>query len=337
MKLFRPFAYVLAAASLSVASAGAENTVPTKLSKPQFQSDYFGEMARSFCTIREVDLKGRALVVLRDKDSATVRVPIKDDTELRFRDSWGELENFFPGQHVMLFIYVDEDRNWTFPRAVQDDIQVSAFHGWYAAVTAIDAANHMYATHREEKDKSGKVTKVVDKQILFDPAVKVWKGKQPAGIESLKVGDEVIQQTVEKDGKLVAVEILDRKGDAAVRAVQEERHRKDQDRLGLAAYVNDIEVLTGSLTISVAWSGADRAKTLKPGDVIALTPTDGSHAFAGAVVSNERVDSRQKFRLAINSRVASRLGIGQSLRLFMPGTGPEIPTGKSGVPESAFK
>jgi hypothetical protein len=315
----------------------AQNAAPAKAPKPQFQSDYFGEMARSFCTIKEVDLKGRALVVVRDKDSATVRIPIKDDTELRFRDWWGELENFFPGQHVMLFVYVDENRDWTFPRAVQDDIQVSAFHGWYAAVTSIDAANHSYATHREEKDKTGKVTKVVDKQFLFDPAVKVWKSEQPAGIDSLKIGDEVIQQTVEKDGKLVAVEILDRKGDAAVRAVQEEQHRKDQDRLGLPAYVNDIEILTGSLTISVAWSGADRAKTLKPGDVLALAPSDGSHAFAGAVVSNERTDSRQHLRLAINARVASRLGIGQSLRLFLPGTGPEIPKGKSGVPEAAFK
>lgn len=324
--------FVLFGLVFIASSAIADNAPAPKVPKPQFQGDYFGEMARSFCTIKEVDTKNRALVVLRDKDSATVRIPIKDDTELRFRDSWGELENFFPGQHVMLFVYVDEDRNWTYPRAVQDDIQVSAFHGWYAAVTAIDSANRTYSTHREEKDKSGKVTKVIEKQFAFDPAAKVWKGEQPAGIDALKIGDEVIQQTVEKGGKLVAVEILDRKGDAAVRATQEAQHHKDQDQLGVPAYINDVEVLTGSLMVSVAWSGSERAKTLKPGDVLALTPTDGTHAFAGAVASNERVDSRQRLRLAINARVAARLTIGQSLRVFMPGTGPEIPTGKSGVP-----
>jgi hypothetical protein len=34
----------------------------------------------------------------------------------------------------------------------------------------------------------------------------------------------------------------------------------------------------------------------------------------------------------VNARVASRLGYGQVLRLFMPGTGPELPTGRTGIP-----
>jgi hypothetical protein len=320
-----------------VSLALAATTEPAKVPKPQFQPDYFGEMARSFCTIQKVDKEGRALVVKRDKDSQIITVPIRDDTELRFRDSWGELEDFFPGQHVMLFVYVDEQKNWTYPRAVQDDIQVSALHGWYATVTAIDLKNNTYSTHREEKDKEGKIKKVDDKQYSCAPTVQIWKSEAATGIDGLKVGDEVIQQQIEKDGKLVVVEVLDRKGDAAVRAAQEARHRNDQDRLGLPGYVNDVEVLTGALTISVAWSGADRAKTLKPGDAITLTPTHGGREFAGGVVSNERTDARQRLRLAINSRVASRLQIGQSLRVFMPGTGGPVPQGKSGVPGSAYK
>ena len=43
----------------------AQTTAPTKLPKPQFQGDYFGEMARSFCAIREVDAKGHSLLVLK--------------------------------------------------------------------------------------------------------------------------------------------------------------------------------------------------------------------------------------------------------------------------------
>jgi hypothetical protein len=330
-----PFKIICVLAAIATA-ASAQTAAPAKLPKPQFQGDYFGEMARSFCVIREVDIKGHSLLVVREKDGKEVRVPIREDTELHFRDSWGELENYFPGERVMLFVYVDEDRNWTYPRAVQDDIQVASLHGWYAAVTAIDLEKHTYATHRQEKDKEGKVTKVVDKEYAFEPGVKVWKSAVPGGIESLKIGDEVIQQQVEKDGKLLAVEILDRTGDAAVRATQEAQHHKDQDRLGLPAYVTDVEVISGSLTVTVAWSGSQRAGELKPGEAVAILPGDGK-AFAAAIISMEKVDSRMRLHTAINARSAARLNVGESLHLFMPGTGPDVPTGKSGVPATAYK
>ena len=190
--------------------------------------------------------------------------------------------------------------------------------------------------HRQEKNKEGNVTKVIDKEFAFDPAAKVWKSETPGGIDTLKIGDEVIQQLVEKNGKLVAVEILDKKGDAAVRATQEAQHLKDQDRLGLPAYVTDVEVISGSLIVTVAWSGAQRAAGLKPGEVLAVVPTDG-RAFAGAIYAMEKVDSRERLHMAINSRAAGRLSVGESLRVFMPGTGPEVPTGKSGVPPTAYK
>lgn len=313
-----------------------QTTAPARLPKPQFQGDYFGDMIRSFAIVREVDPKARTLTVQREKDGKTVVVPIHEDTELRFRDAWGELSDYFPGQRVMLFMYVDEDRNWTYPRAVQDEIQVSALHGWFAAVTAIDPAAHVVSTHRDEKDKNGKITKSIDKQFSYDPAVKVWKDATPGGIDSLKVGDEVIQQQVEKEGKLLAVEILDRKGDAAVRAQQEIQHRKDQDRLGLEGYVTDVEVLTGKLTATVRWGDAERATQLKPGDAICITPADGRD-FEAVVLQTERVDVRQRVNLAINAHVAGRLAVGQSLRLFLPGSGPALPTGKSAVPAAEFK
>ena len=323
----------MACSWLAVSSSSAQ----TKLPKAQFQPDFFGDMARSFGVVQEVDTMGRTLVVKRDRDGEKVRVAIKDDTELRFRDSWGELEDYFPGQHLMLFMYVDEDKKWTYPRAVQDDIQMRARHGHFAKVTRIDTTAHVYATHREEKDAQRQIRSSEDKEVLFVPDAKVWKGPTAAGIEALQVGDEVIQQLVERDGKLYAVEILDRKGDDAVRAAQEVRHRQAQDRLGLTSYVTDIEPLSGALTVTIAWSGAERAQELKPGETLAITPADGSRSFGAAIISLQKVDSRVRLQLAANAHVVTRLTYGQSLRVFMPGTGPEIPTGRSGVPASAYK
>ena len=290
-------------------------------------------MARSFGVVTDVDTKGRTLEVKRERDGQRVRVPIRDDTELHFRDSWGELDNYFPGQRVMLFMYVDEDKNWTYPRAIQDEIHVSARHGWFAKVTAVDLQNRTYSTHREEKDAAGKVTKSEDKTVAFAADAKVWKSDKAEGIDALKVGDEVIPQQVERDGKLAAVEIFDRKGDDAIRAAQDAQHRKDQERLGLTAYVTDVEVLSGALTATVAWSGSARAKELPIGARLAIVPSDGTRAFAGAVCSIQAVDSRQRIMFQINAHAAARLSVGQSLRIFLPGTGPDLPTGKSGIPE----
>ena len=181
------------------------------------------------------------------------------------------------------------------------------------------------------------MTRSEDKQYSFSPGAKVWKGVRPGSIEQLQVGDEVIQQLVEQNGKLTAVEIVDRKGDDAVRAAQDLRHREQEERLGLPAYVTDLEVLSGSLTVTVAWNSAARARVLVAGQVVAITPTDGSKPFAGAIVATRSVDSRQRLELAINSRVAARLAYGQPLRLFLPGAGPEVPAGRSGVPASAYK
>lgn len=300
--------------------------------KPAFQGDFFGEMGRAFCVIQKVDVDGRTVTAKLDRDGRVVTVPIRDDTELHVRDSWGELTDYYPGQHVMLFMYVDDDRKWTYPRAIQDDIHMRARHGHFAKVVKIDAAAGTYGTQREEKDAKGAVTRTVDDSYVAAADVQVWKGAAPAGFDALREGDEVITQLVERDGKLVAALILDRAGDDAVRAAQDARHRKDQDEKGLPSYVTDVEVLNGSLEATVAWSGSERAKKdLRVGATVAILP-DGGKPFAGAVCSVQGVDSRQRVQLYINARVASRLVPGQSLRIFLPGTGPAIPEGRSGVP-----
>ena len=329
MKAAMPISILVALQALALSCISADNPAPV----PKFQNDFFGEMARSFGCVVSTDLKAQTMTVKLDKDAKVVTVPIRYDTELHVRDSWGELTDYFPGQHVMLFMYVDDEKNWTYPRAVQDDIHVSAQHQWYARVTAIDKDARTYATHREEKDGQGKVTRQIDDSHSFDAEAKVWKGESPGGIETLQTGDEVIQQLVEKDGKKVAVEIIDRKGDAAIRAVQDARHKTDEDKLGLPAYVNDYNPLTGALSVTVAWCGQARAKELKPGEALALQPADGSGSFAAAVCSLQAVDSRERLELATNSRVVVRLNYGQTLRVFMPGTGPALPTGRSGIPD----
>ena len=300
--------------------------------KPVFQGDFFGEMPRAFGVIVSINEKDRVVTAKLDRDGRAVQLPIKEDTELHVRDSWGELADYFPGQHVMFFMYVDDDKNWTYPRAIQDDIHMWARHNHFAKITKIDRDARLCSTQRQEKDSKGGVTKTVDASFTYLPDAKVWKSRTAEGVDALREGDEVIAQLVDRDGKLVAAEVLDRAGDEAVRAVQDERHRQDQDKLGLPAYVTDVEVLTGSLMATVAWSGSDRAKKdLKPGLTVTVVPVGGK-PFAAALCTIQGIDSRQRVQFAINARVANRLAPGQSLRIFLPGTGPAVPEGRAGLP-----
>lgn len=327
---------LLAAGSIFAADTPAAKT-ETPLRKPYFQGDFFGEMPRAFCIIQKVDLKARTMVVKVLKDGRLETISIGPDTELLFRNAFGELEDYFSGQHVMLFVYGDEDRKWAGIRAVQDEIQMTAAHNWFGTITKIDREQRRYWTHREELNDKKEVTKTVDLDHVYAPDVKVWKGETAAGAEALQVGDEVIQQLVEKDGALVAVEMFDRAGAAAVGKVQEARLYQAQTERGLSGYVLDVEPMSGALTVMINRGNLKRAGELKAGDEIKLAPADGSQPFAGAIYEVKNVDSRRRVDLLVNARAAARMHYGEPLRVFMPGTGGELPTGRSGIPTPPVK
>ncbi|MBA3937203.1 MAG: hypothetical protein H0X38_07065 [Planctomycetes bacterium] len=329
-----PSALSIAVVATLLATAFQASSAENPLPVAKFQGDVFNEMARAFGCVVSTDAVAHTLTLALEKDGSVVTVPIRMDTELHVRDSWGELGDFFAGQRVMLFMYVDDERKWTWPRAVQDELHMTARHGYFDKVVAIEAEGHSYTTAHETKNPDGTKGKDLFKRYHYDPAVKVWKGATATGIESLAVGDEVIQQQVLKDGVKVTVEIADRNGDKEIAALQDAKHHQDEDHLGLPCYVTDVDVLTGAVSFTVPWCSAARAKQLAPGAVTAVVPGDGSKAFAAALIALQEVDQRERLQMVVNSRVASRLAYGQALRLFVPGTGPAVPTGKVGVPES---
>src|ERR1700730_18446036 len=76
--------------------------------KPQFNGAYFGKMPRAWVEILKVDAERRLLTVRTPKGEER-EVPIRADTELRVRDSWGDLSDYYPGESVMLFVYPDAE------------------------------------------------------------------------------------------------------------------------------------------------------------------------------------------------------------------------------------
>ena len=279
--------------------------------KPRFNGTYFGKMPRAWVEILKVDPDHRSLTV-RTKKGEEVTVPIRGDTELRVRDSWGELSDYYPGESVMLFVYPDADGKWVYPRAVQDEIQMMSQHKWWWTVDAVDRTADTVHLSRRDKDK------VFRESFRIGPATKVWNGDQPTGVETLNVGDVVLFQTRYEKGQVhrFAVELLDGRGLEAIRAAQQVRHRDHLLRDGLPAVVNDLDVLTGAVTISTQWTAEDLARKVKAGDRLKLLDSDRRVLFEAPVAEFTGEGVHQRILLAADPATMIRLRIGDEVRVL---------------------
>jgi hypothetical protein len=279
--------------------------------KPQFNGAYFGKMPRAWVEILKIDPARRSLTV-RTKKGDEVTVPIRGDTELRVRDSWGDLSDYYPGESVMLFVYHDAEGKWVYPRAVQDEIQMMSQHKWWWTVDAVDRTADTVQLSRRDKDK------VSRESFRIGPATKVWKGDQPAGPDTLKEGDVVLFQTRYEQGqeRRFAVELLDAKGLQAIKAAQQARHRERLLQEGLPAVVNDLEVLTGAVTISTQWTAEDLARKIKAGDRLSLKLLDSDRRvlFEAPVAEAKGDGVHQRILLAADPATMVRLRIGDEVR-----------------------
>ncbi len=232
-----------------------------KPARPAFRSDYFGKMPRAWVEIVKIDPERRVLTV-RTRTGEEREVVLRGDTEMRVRDSWGDLTDLYPGEVVMLFLYHDDAGDWAYPRAVQDEVQMMAFHKMWWTVDAADAGAGLVSLSR--KDSKGQTVQEI---FRIGDATKVWKGDKPSGLEALKVGDVVLFQTRHDEGqeRRFAVEFFDEKGLAAARAAQQARHAKELAASGLPAVINDIDLLTGAVQATVQWEAVEEAQALRPG------------------------------------------------------------------------
>lgn len=299
------------------------------------QQDYATTaMVREWGELIRVDLKARTLTARLDKTGKEVTVPVPEVAACRFRNSWGYLEDYTPGMRVFLFLFTDEDGTWTYPEAILDELFSAARHKHYARVASIDAAKRVVVA--EYPVKAGSTAPANTVTYICDPDVKVWHGAAVGGFDALKIGDEIIAQRVYRAGEQFTVEIADRAGAEAIQKAQDAAHNKRLGQSGLQATVGDREPVSGSVMLNIAPSGTPRVGELKPGSTVTVTPTDGAKPFAFWVsrveVEGGRNDRGVRVYGVVRSYAAARLTVGQSVRLWVPGTGPQLPEGKSGLP-----
>ena len=299
----------LAVGLLVLAVTGLHAADPTPARpKPQFSNAYFGKMPRAWVEILKVDPEHNTLLV-RTKAGAEVEVPVRGDTELRVRDSWGDLADFYPGESVMLFVYHDAAGKWVYPRAVQDEIQMMSLHKWWWTVDALDPKAGTVDLSRAENGKTFR------ESFRVGPGTRVWKGEKPAGLDALAAGDVVLFQTRYDKGeaKRFAVELMDAKGLAAVRTAQQAEHQERLAARGLAAVVNDTDVLTGAVQVTVQWNSSDPARKIQPGDAVTLTGPGVT--FTAPVAESKGDGARHKLLLAADPAAMSRLRAGEDVRV----------------------
>ena len=114
------------------------------------------------------------------------------------------------------------------------------------------------------------------------------------------------------------VELCDAKGLEAIKAAQQAVHRGRLAAQGLPAVVNDLDMLTGGLLVSVQWQASEQARAIKPGDRVEVSLADGTPPLRSrAPVAESRADGvRHKLLLAADPAAISRLHIGDEVRRF---------------------
>jgi hypothetical protein len=286
-----------------------------KPAAPAFHNDYFGKMPRAWVEIVKIDPDRRVLSV-RTQQGEEREVHLHGDTEMRIRDSWGDITDLYPGESVMLFMYIDEAGQWAYPRAVQDEIQLNSSHKRWWTVDALDAKKGTASLSRTD-DKG----KEIKETFRVGDETKVWKGEKPSGLDALKVGDVVLFQTRFDAGQKerFAVELMDEKGLEAIRAAQKAKHEKQLEENGLPAVVNDVDVLTGAVHATVQWEAADAAQAIKPGSAVEVARPNGKAGavkFTAPVVENKPAGEREQLLLAADPAAVSTLRVGDEVRVF---------------------
>ena len=83
------------------------------------------------------------------------------------------------------------------------------------------------------------------------------------------------------------------------------------------AIVNDIEVLTGAVTVTVQWEASDVARGIKPGAKVDVVGGEKSGVrFAAPVAESKGDGARHKLLLATDPAAISRLKVGDDVRVW---------------------
>jgi hypothetical protein len=106
------------------------------------------------------------------------------------------------------------------------------------------------------------------------------------------------------------------KGLEAIKAAQQARHRDHLLRDGLPAVVNDLDVLTGAVTISTQWTAEDLARKIKAGDRLKLLDSDRRVLFEAPVAESRGEGVHQRILLAADPATMIRLRIGDEVRVL---------------------
>jgi hypothetical protein len=299
--------YIIPGFALILAVSATAGEPEPKI-KIKGNTGYFYRMPRAWVEILKID-SARRMLTVRKKSGEEVEVAIRPDTNLMQAGGEGNLDDFYPSESVMLFMYHDDMKKWVYPRAVQAEMQMLLSHNHWWKVEALDIKAGTIALTRTEKDKSSR------EEFRIGPATKVYKSDMPAGAETLAVGDVVLYQTRYEKGqeKRFADMIVNAKGLETLKTLQQAKQRTRLAEEGWQAIVNDVDRLKGAVYVTVQGSGARAAKEVKTGTWLELK--SDKTRFVVPAVDSRPDGHRQKIILVADPVLTVRLEVGEIVRI----------------------
>jgi hypothetical protein len=248
---------VLSFVFLFLTSARAETPkADAKKDPPEIagKSEYLRSVPKHFATLKAVDPAKRSVTLLIEGDSMATVWELTPDAEVKVAGWWARLEYFTIGDRVWAWFETDRDKKPVAVFMLCDELTEQDMHLAGRKVEAVDAER---ITLKPGKGKS---------RELNLAGAEVLRGKEKAGLDSLKKGEELFVQSAGESVRLV----LDSAALEARRAAQKEALRQRWAEEGLPGSLSVLHRFTGEFEVMLDHEAMRWARSLRPGDKVTL-------------------------------------------------------------------
>lgn len=242
------------------------------------------KMRRLWGELVSIDPKTRTGTFRNEGNDEVMPFKIMPYAELLHHATFGDVQDFRPGERMIFRLHEDADGKWTWLTYIQDEMNFLNGHKEYYWVDVLDEKTGKITFTQANADKS--LVREKNLTLETDKDTRYWKAGKPAAFSDIKVGDKLRTKThgTGKGNVRVCWEVfLDDESLLAFQAEQKAVHAKRIAELGMPGYVDAVDGKDVKFTLFQ--EGGLAAKELKPGAKVKVSAVGDDRAPKGDATS----------------------------------------------------
>jgi hypothetical protein len=280
--------------------------------------NYFGKMPKVYARLTNVDAVHRMVTVQVEGENYQAAFRFPPESDIWRHGSFAALNDFSPNMRVVLFPRVDDQGEWLDLRVLSDEISYQAITNAWHTVKGLSKDGKRLTVERAVKDKPQTFTASLNSES------RIWTDSEMrADMAKLKPGDRVLfQLRYDGDGDMAFFsEIVTESAFKAASEAQSKRHNERLGKDGLTAMVNDVNLTTREILLTLNRNANQWALRLHQYETVQLKTIDEKASAVRTQVIAVRPDGeRLKMRLTANGTQLARFSPADEIRILIDPT-----------------